>query len=76
MGHGAVVGAKAVIASRVPPYAIVVGNPARILRYRFSPSVIEALLRIAWWEWTPADVRERQEWFYQPVEIFIREFSH
>jgi acetyltransferase-like isoleucine patch superfamily enzyme len=50
VGHGAVVGLGAVVISDVPPYAIVAGNPARILRYRFSEDVIDALLRLRWWE--------------------------
>lgn len=51
LGHGCVVGAGAVVAGDVPPYAVVAGNRAEIVRYRFEPSLREALLRIAWWEW-------------------------
>ncbi|SOC17768.1 CatB-related O-acetyltransferase [Stappia indica] len=51
---GAVIGAGSVVASDVPPYAIAVGNPARILRLRFPEDVIERLLAVAWWDW-PAD---------------------
>ncbi len=51
IGNGAVIGARAVIAKDVPPYAIVVGNPAKVVRYRFEPEQIEALERIAWWNW-------------------------
>jgi len=50
LGHGAIVGLGAVVLKDVPPYAIVTGNPARILRYRFSEDVIGELLRIKWWE--------------------------
>ena len=52
IGTGAAVGAGAVVTKDVPPFAIVVGNPARILRYRFTPEIIAALHRIAWWDWT------------------------
>ena len=48
---GAVVGARAVVTGRVPAYAIVAGNPGRVIRRRFSDEVIEALLRIRWWDW-------------------------
>lgn len=51
VGHGAVVAAGAVVTKSIPPYSIVGGNPARLLRYRFEPEVIESLLEIAWWEW-------------------------
>jgi acetyltransferase-like isoleucine patch superfamily enzyme len=49
VGHGAVLAANANIVKDVPPYAIVGGNPAKLLRYRFAPEIIEALLALAWW---------------------------
>jgi len=52
LGNGAAVGAGTIVTKDVPPFAIVVGNPGRILRYRFAPEIIEALERIAWWDWT------------------------
>ena len=51
VGDGAVVGACAVVASDVRPYAVVVGNPAREIRRRFSDAQVDALLGIAWWDW-------------------------
>ncbi len=51
IGDGAIIGTKAVISSNVPPYAIVVGNPGRVIRRRFAAPVIDALLEIAWWNW-------------------------
>jgi len=51
IGNGAVVGACAVVARDIPPYAIAVGNPARIIRRRFSDAQIQMLERIAWWNW-------------------------
>jgi acetyltransferase-like isoleucine patch superfamily enzyme len=51
VGDGAVIGAGTVVTSSVPPYAVVVGNPPRIVHYRFSPEQIEALLEIRWWDW-------------------------
>jgi virginiamycin A acetyltransferase len=51
IGHGAVVAAASVVTSDVPPYAVVGGNPARVIRPRFSEEDIERLLRAAWWNW-------------------------
>jgi virginiamycin A acetyltransferase len=51
VGHGAIVGSKSVVASDVPPYSIVAGNPARIIRKRFDEETIEKLLALAWWDW-------------------------
>jgi virginiamycin A acetyltransferase len=50
IGTGAVIGAGAVVSINVPPYAIVVGNPARVVRYRFPKDVIEEFLVSKWWE--------------------------
>jgi Acetyltransferase (isoleucine patch superfamily) len=56
IGHGAVIGAGAVVGKDVRPYAVVVGNPAKELKRRFSDEQCEALLEIAWWNWTRADI--------------------
>ena len=51
IGHGAIVATKAVVTKDVPPYAIVGGNPARVLRMRFPKEEIARLLELAWWDW-------------------------
>jgi virginiamycin A acetyltransferase len=51
IGDGAIIGAYSVVTKDVPPYAIVGGNPAKIIRKRFSDSEIERLLKLAWWDW-------------------------
>jgi virginiamycin A acetyltransferase len=55
IGHGAVVAAASVVVGDVPPYAIVGGNPAQVLRVRYSGDEVAALLRAAWWDW-PVDL--------------------
>ena len=49
---GSIVGANSVVTKDVPPYAIVVGNPAKIVKYRFNERQIDSLLKIKWWDWT------------------------
>ncbi len=57
VGDGAVVAARAVVARDVEPYAIVAGNPARVVRWRFDPPTRAALLASAWWNWPETEVR-------------------
>ena len=54
IGDGAIIGARAVVASDVPPYGIAAGNPARTIKRRFDEASVARLLEIAWWNW-PAD---------------------
>jgi virginiamycin A acetyltransferase len=51
IGDGAVIGANSVVTKDVPPYAIVAGSPAKVIKYRFPPEVIDLLLNIKWWNW-------------------------
>lgn len=51
VGTGAAVGTGTIVTKDVPEFAVVVGNPGRVLRLRFSDTVIADLLRIAWWDW-------------------------
>ncbi len=53
IGDGAVVGAMAVVTKDVPPYAVVVGSPARIMKFRFPNDQVKALLESKWWEFAP-----------------------
>lgn len=58
IGDGAVVGARSVVTSDVPPYGIVAGNPAKLIRRRFDDATIDALLRLRWWDWPTDKIRD------------------
>lgn len=52
VGDGAIIAARSVVAGNVPPYAVVAGNPARVVRTRFDEGTIARLLRVRWWDWS------------------------
>lgn len=57
IGDGAVIGAFSVVAKDVPPYAIAVGNPARVVKRRFSDAAIKHLLKVKWWNWSAKKIK-------------------
>ena len=59
IGDGAIIGTGAVITKDVPPYAVVAGVPAKILKYRFDEEAIAAFLRIKWWNWSEELIEKR-----------------
>ena len=58
IGDGAVIAARSVVTKDVPPFAIVAGIPARIIRYRFDQNMIDRLLEIKWWNWADSKIKE------------------
>jgi virginiamycin A acetyltransferase len=56
IGDGAIIATASVVTKDVPPYAIVGGNPAAVLRHRFDEATVARLLAIRWWDWDPATV--------------------
>ncbi len=69
--NGCVVAACAVVTKDVPPYAIVGGNPAKILRYRFDEETIGGLQKIAWWDWDEKKLYARRKDFSLPAKKFV-----
>ena len=56
IGDGAAIGANALVDKDVPPYAIVAGNPAHIIKYRFDEKTIEKFMEMKWWNWKYEDI--------------------
>jgi len=70
---GAVVGARSVVISDIPPYSIVSGNPAKIYRKRFADSHIEELLKIGWWNWPDDKIEQNLDVLCNDdIEAFLR----
>ena len=72
--NGCAVGANAVVAKDVPPYAIVAGNPAQIVRYRFDEKTILGLQEIAWWDWSEEVQVARIKDFALPPKEFVEKY--
>nr|WP_237448069.1 CatB-related O-acetyltransferase [Nocardioides flavescens] len=73
VADGAVVAAGAVVTKDVPPYAVVAGNPGRVVAHRFEPDVIDGLLRMQWWNWSDRKIQRRMKGLLSDdVERFVR----
>lgn len=71
--NGSLIAAEAVVTKDVPPYAIVGGNPAKVIKYRFDEKQIHDLQQIAWWDWDQNKIKKNAELFHGDVSKFISE---
>lgn len=74
IGNGAIVAANTVVTQNVPAYAIVAGNPAQIIGYRFTKEQIEKLNIIKWWNWDSALIKENATDLYGDIDNFIEKY--
>lgn len=74
IGNGAIIGTDAVVTKDVPPYAIVGGNPAKVIRYRFSSEIIDELQKIKWWYWPLEKIKANRK-YMEDAESFVRKFG-
>jgi virginiamycin A acetyltransferase len=74
IGNGAVIGAGTVVSKDIPAYAVAVGSPVRVIRYRFSVSQIEALEQIQWWNFTEEKLKDIEEMFFD-IDAFISKYN-
>ena len=71
VGDGSIIAANSVVTKSVPPYSIVGGNPAKVIKYRFHESIYNELLNIRWWDYELCDLFEFD--LINP-ETFIKNF--
>ncbi len=75
IGDGAVIAGRSVVARDVAPYSVVAGNPARHIKFRFPQEKIDILLKIAWWNWPPSEIKKAWSSLQSPeVDKFIEQY--
>lgn len=74
IGNGAVIGAGSVVTNSIPPYAVAVGNPAKVIKYRFTESVCERLLESEWWKIDESLLRIHAKYIRTP-ELFLKSLN-
>ena len=75
IGHGAIIGAGAVVSKDIPPYAIAIGCPIKVVKFRFPQNVVEKLLYIKWWDKDKSVWEEVEKYFYN-IDVFLERESY
>ncbi len=74
IGDGAIIGAGAIVSKDIPPYAIAVGCPIKIIRYRFSEDNIDKLLKIKWWDFDIEKLQDVEKYFFD-IDSFLNKYT-
>lgn len=69
IGHGSVIGMGSIVTKDIPPYAIYAGNPAKLIRYRFSQEIINKLLEIEWWDKPENELLKLSKYIKDPIQF-------
>jgi len=68
ISNGAVIGANSVVNSYIPPYALAVGSPAKVVKFRFDDVIIRKLLSLQWWDWSDEKIKANRVIFDEPLK--------
>lgn len=75
IGNGVTIAANSVVTKDVPPFCVLGGSPAKIIRFKHDKEIINKLNRIAWWDWEELKIKHRIEDFYLNLEDFIHKYE-
>ena len=70
IGDGAVIGAGTVVSKDIPPYAVAVGSPIQIIKYRFDEGTIQKLRNLKWWDFSDEQLKNFEKYFFD-IEGFL-----
>lgn len=75
IGSGAIIGANATVSKDIPPYAIVAGNPAKIIKYRFDEETIKKFMAVKWWNWSIEKILENAPLMDNPEKFLEKHYT-